>query len=89
MAQLMPGIRCRGNGFATDPAFLKGNPTSSSAQPFFDAILDKPYLAQIVLAPHLYCPAVRIRSICCVACYVRSVTETPAEMRLELVGQVR
>lgn len=58
VAALMPGQPCRGDGFATDPAFLKKDPTSSSAKPFFDAILDKPYLAQIVLAPHLYCPAV-------------------------------
>ena len=75
VAMLMPGRPCRGDGFATDPAFLKGNPTSSSAHPFFEAILDKPYLAQIVLAPHLYCPAVRIQSMCCAACYIGSVTK--------------
>lgn len=49
---------CRGNGFAIDPGFLKADPHSSSARVFFESILDKPYLRQIVLAPHLYCPAV-------------------------------
>ena len=41
-----------------DPKQLGKDPKSSSAKPFLDAIMSKPYLTQVVLAPHLYCPAV-------------------------------
>ncbi len=49
----------RGNGFSTNPAFLAGDPNASSAQRFFESVIGQPYLPQIILAPHLYCPAVR------------------------------
>ncbi|KAK9833284.1 hypothetical protein WJX81_003097 [Elliptochloris bilobata] len=48
-----------GNGFATDPAVLsKLKPKVSDASSFFIGTWDKPYVNQIVLAPHFYCPAV-------------------------------
>ena len=49
-----------GNGFATDPAVLSHvTPRASDASSFFIATWNKPYVDQIVLAPHFYCPAVR------------------------------
>lgn len=49
----------RGNGFTIDPKQLAKDPKSSSARGFFEAVSSKPYINQIVLAPHLYCPKVR------------------------------
>lgn len=52
-------------------------PGASNATVFFRAVMSKPYINQIVLAPHLYCPAVRFLlpltvvttpRCCCLAC---------------------
>lgn len=48
----------RGNGFCTDAKVLAKVHSASNAAVFFKSIMSKPYLNQIVLAPHLYCPMV-------------------------------
>ena len=48
----------RGNGFCTDAKVLAKVPGASNAATFFNSVMSKPYLNQIVLAPHLYCPMV-------------------------------
>ncbi len=46
-----------GDGFATDPTLVAQNGLSS-AKPFFDTLLSKPYLNQVVISPHVYPPSV-------------------------------
>lgn len=41
-----------------DPALLAAAPTASDPNPFFRALLRKPYLQQVVISPHLYPPSV-------------------------------
>lgn len=47
-----PGIQMSwGDGFASDP-WVVGS--GQSAAPFFEAVLQKPYAANVVLSPHVY-----------------------------------
>ncbi|RYF08132.1 MAG: hypothetical protein EOO40_08025, partial [Deltaproteobacteria bacterium] len=46
-----------GDGFATDPRAVQSMGLSD-ASPFFKAVLSKGYAAQVVMAPHVYGPAV-------------------------------
>ena len=46
-----------GDGFATDPAVVAAGGVES-ARPFFEKMMGKPYLRNIVLAPHIYPPSV-------------------------------
>ena len=39
-------------------------PPLTSAAPFLDVVLTKPYLNQIVLSPHIYCPCVTAATAC-------------------------
>jgi hypothetical protein len=46
-----------GDGLATDPA-LVSSLGLSDPNPFFTALLGKPYLDQVVMAPHVYPPSI-------------------------------
>lgn len=46
-----------GDGFATDPTLVSQNGLSSP-KAFFDALMTKPYLNQVVISPHVYPPSV-------------------------------
>lgn len=46
-----------GDGFATDQALIAQN-SLSDPRPFFDILLTKPYLNQVVISPHVYPPSV-------------------------------
>jgi aryl-phospho-beta-D-glucosidase BglC (GH1 family) len=46
-----------GDGFITDEEIIRENGRVSSAKPFFEVVVTKPYIAQVVLAPHIYCPS--------------------------------
>lgn len=46
-----------GDGFATDQTLINTYGLSS-ARPFFDTLLTKPYLNQVVISPHVYPPSV-------------------------------
>lgn len=45
-----------GDGFVTDPALIR-SAGLSDANPFFAALLRRPYASRTVLAPHMYPPA--------------------------------
>ncbi len=51
------GLANWGDGFVTDPAILKSH-GASDPNPFFQALLQKPYLNQVVISPHVYPPSV-------------------------------
>lgn len=46
-----------GDGFATDPTLITQNGLSDP-NPFFKALMTKPYLNQVVISPHVYPPSV-------------------------------
>lgn len=46
-----------GDGFATDPMLISEHHLSDPAL-FFEALLEKPYLDQVVISPHVYPPSV-------------------------------
>ena len=47
-----------GDGFVTDPAVLAAAPGASDPNPFFQSLMGKPYLDQVVIAPHVYPPSI-------------------------------
>ena len=46
-----------GDGFATDPAVVTAGHVDD-ARPFFEKMMTKPYLNNIVISPHLYPPSI-------------------------------
>lgn len=50
-----------GDGFATDPELIK-KCGLSDPNPFFQALLHKPYADQVVISPHIYPPSVTYAS---------------------------
>jgi aryl-phospho-beta-D-glucosidase BglC (GH1 family) len=46
-----------GDGFATDPGLIAEHGLSDPTS-FFEALLEKPYLNQVVISPHVYPPSV-------------------------------
>jgi len=46
-----------GDGIATDPQIISSRGLSDP-NPFFSALLQKPYLNQIIIGPHVYPPSI-------------------------------
>lgn len=54
-----PGLSvCWGNGFAVDTTAISKFTGAATAAPFFDQLLDKPYSANVIIAPHFYGPSI-------------------------------
>jgi hypothetical protein len=49
-----------GNGFVTDKALI-AQWGITDANPFFQALMERPYLNRVVISPHLYGPSVSHR----------------------------
>ena len=46
-----------GDGIATDPQVISSRGLSDP-NPFFTALLQKPYLSQVIIGPHVYPPSI-------------------------------
>ena len=57
LGQQGAGAICWGDGLSTDDAYLAAN-DGSNPRPFFNALLKKPYLGNVVIAPHYYGPSI-------------------------------
>ena len=55
---------CWGDGFVTDNATIAANGLSDP-NPFFTALLAKPYLNNVVISPHYYPPSVSAQTSRC------------------------
>jgi len=51
------GGMCWGNGFITDPTLIRAY-SLSDPNPFFRALLGKPYLDRVIVSPHVYGPTI-------------------------------
>lgn len=49
-----------GNGFVTDKGLIE-EWGITDANPFFQALMERPYLSRVVISPHLYGPSVSHR----------------------------
>jgi hypothetical protein len=55
--QTWKGAMNWGDGFITDPTLISQT-GMSDPNPFFQALLSKPYLNNVVIAPHYYPPSI-------------------------------
>ena len=55
---------CWGDGFITDPAII-AQTGASDPNPFFVSLLGRPYLDNIVIAPHYYPPSISHATTMC------------------------
>ena len=49
---------CWGDGFSTDSAALSKFSNVQTAASFFDAVMDKPYLGNLIISVHYYGPSI-------------------------------
>ena len=54
----------RGDGFFSDPAFIASHGVSDPNR-FFQTLLTKPYLGNVVISPHYYPPSISQASSGC------------------------
>ncbi len=52
-----PVQMCWGDGFVTDPVLIQRD-NMSDPRPFFDDLLTRPYLNNVVISPHYYGPSI-------------------------------
>lgn len=64
LGQQGAGAICWGDGLGTDSAFLQKN-AGSDPTPFFNELLTRPYLENVVIAPHYYGPSISKQSSGC------------------------
>ena len=67
LGQQGAGAICWGDGFSTDSDFLQQN-AGSDPTDFFNTLLTKPYLQNVVIAPHYYGPSISKQTSGCAAC---------------------
>ena len=53
----LPYSMCWGDGFVTDPSIIAAG-NLSDPNPFFQTLLTKPYLNNVVVSPHYYPPSI-------------------------------
>ena len=57
LGQQGAGAICWGDGLGTDTAYLEANDGSNPTN-FFNELLDRPYVDNVVFAPHYYGPSI-------------------------------
>jgi hypothetical protein len=64
-----------GDGTATDPTIISARGLSDP-NPFFNALLTKPYLDQVIIGPHVYPPSISLATTETQACPEQSHCST-------------
>ncbi len=62
----LPYSMCWGDGFVTDPNIIAANGLSDP-NPFFQTLLTKDYLNNVVISPHYYPPSISQAKTGCAA----------------------